>query len=353
MKKGIDISYCQKGIDLEAAKNEGVEFVIVRAGVSVRNDTELYNHMEGVIKTGLPYGFYWYSRAFSIADAQKEAEACLQAIRAYSPAYPVFYDMEDADQISKLDNAVRTSIITAVCETVKEAGYTAGVYINPAWLESYVDKKTLLDKYDLWLACWTENPDVQPKYQYGQKVWQWGIDKICGIKVDGDVCLVDYEQVEDTSADNGNVNLKVGDTVQFTGNKHYGSSDSTEALKATPGFAQITLIKEGATHPYHVIHTDNTSTVYGWVDASDIEDGAPAAETEWKPEKGHIVIFTGDTHYGSSDAAHGIPCIGGRATITQIQEGARHPYHLVHTEEITSDGYGVYGWVDAGTFTKA
>ena len=36
------------------------------------------------------------------------------------------------------------------------------------------------------------------------------------------------------------------------------------------GPAKITIIKQGALHPYHVIHTDGTSRVYGWVDASEI-----------------------------------------------------------------------------------
>ena len=352
MKKGIDISYCQPNFDLAAAKKEGVEFVIIRAGCSTSIDTKFCVHTENAIKAGLPYGFYWYSRAFSAADAKKEAEACLQTIKPYKPTYPVYYDMEQQDQIDKLDKATRTAIITTFCDAIKAAGYTPGIYLNPSWLENYVDKKALLDKYDLWLACWTENPDVQPKYQYGQKVWQWGLDKICGQKVDGDVCLVDYEQAADTPADNGTVKLGVGDMVQFTGNKHYGSSDSTTPVKTTPGPAQITKYVPGTPHPYHVIHTDNTSTVYGWVDASDIEGGTSSAEaeTKWKPEKGHVVIFTGDTHYGSSDAAHGIPCIGGRATITQIAEGARHPYHLIHTDD---NGSTVYGWVDADTFTKA
>lgn len=194
MKKGIDISYCQKGLDFAAVKAEGVEFVLIRAGISTRTDTEFYNHMEGAIKTGLPYGFYWYSRAFSIDDAKKEAEACLQAINPYAPTYPVFCDIEDQDQIDKLDNATRTSIVTTFCEIIKAAGYTAGVYINHSWLEYYVDKTQIVDKYDIWLAHWTYDPNKPSKYDYGQKIWQWGLNAIGGIKVDGDICYFDYDK---------------------------------------------------------------------------------------------------------------------------------------------------------------
>lgn len=64
---------------------------------------------------------------------------------------------------------------------------------------------------------------------------------------------------------------KVGDVVQFLGGPHYKASTDKKANgnpKAGP--AKITIIKQGALHPYHVIHTDGTSRVYGWVDASEI-----------------------------------------------------------------------------------
>lgn len=192
-KKGIDISYCQHGLDLSEAKNKGVEFVLIRAGIAKRTDTELKAHTSGAIKAELPYGFYWYSNAFSVSDAKMEAAACLKAIKPYSPTYPIFYDMEKKEQIEKLNIAARTAIITTFCDKVEAAGYTAGVYLNPSWLENYVDKSKIVGKYDIWLAHWTCSPRKPSKYNYGQKVWQWGLDKICGMAVDGDICYFDYK----------------------------------------------------------------------------------------------------------------------------------------------------------------
>lgn len=65
-------------------------------------------------------------------------------------------------------------------------------------------------------------------------------------------------------------NHKVGDVVQFSGSKHYVSSNATSGSTARPGPAKITAISANAKHPYHIIHTDRTSNVYGWVDAADI-----------------------------------------------------------------------------------
>lgn len=64
--------------------------------------------------------------------------------------------------------------------------------------------------------------------------------------------------------------FEVGDIVQFTGSKHYTSASGSSGSTAKAGPAKITRISKGAKHPYHVIHTDSASNVYGWVDAADI-----------------------------------------------------------------------------------
>ncbi len=63
----------------------------------------------------------------------------------------------------------------------------------------------------------------------------------------------------------------VGDIVNFLGGPHYSNSMATtypNSPKAGP--AKLTIIAKGAKHPYHVIHTDSQSTVYGWVDENQI-----------------------------------------------------------------------------------
>lgn len=63
-----------------------------------------------------------------------------------------------------------------------------------------------------------------------------------------------------------NNKIAMGDIVSFTGDKHYVSPDTNTGYKARPGMAKVTIIRENAKHPYHVIHTDKQSNVYGWVD---------------------------------------------------------------------------------------
>lgn len=61
---------------------------------------------------------------------------------------------------------------------------------------------------------------------------------------------------------------KVGDVVQFNGGSHYVSSNATSPTGSpcSAGPAKITAEARGARHPWHLIHTDGQSRVYGWVD---------------------------------------------------------------------------------------
>lgn len=64
---------------------------------------------------------------------------------------------------------------------------------------------------------------------------------------------------------------KVGDIVNFHGGTHYYSSyPGARGYSARAGRAKITLGPDcrgnGHAHPWHLIHVDSSSNVYGWVD---------------------------------------------------------------------------------------
>jgi len=67
-----------------------------------------------------------------------------------------------------------------------------------------------------------------------------------------------------SAAGSANSEIKVGDVVQFSGGPHYGSAAaSTAAGTPKAGPAKVTRIVKGAKHPYHIVHTDGQSSVYG------------------------------------------------------------------------------------------
>lgn len=102
------------------------------------------------------------------------------------------------------------------------------------------------------------------------------------------------EQPGETTPSTGGAAFSVGDAVRFKGGAHYKSSNAASAA-GTPaaGPAKVTAISAGAKHPYHIIHTDTTSTVYGWVDASTLE-----ALTGGSTEGSTYTVQAGDTLWG-------------------------------------------------------
>ena len=80
--------------------------------------------------------------------------------------------------------------------------------------------------------------------------------------------------------------------------------------------------------------------------------GKATQATAWTPKVGDTVIYNGNKHYTSANSTAAKSCKGGKAKITQIYQlgKSKHPYHLVR---VSGSGATVYGWVDAGTFTKA
>ena len=92
--------------------------------------------------------------------------------------------------------------------------------------------------------------------------------------------------------------------------------------------------------------------VTGWVNVSDINNTSTPAATSKAPEKkeykkGDIVNFKGGKHYISSTSSVGAKCKAGKAKISNIKQGAKHPYHLIR---VSGGGATVYGWVDAADF---
>lgn len=78
-----------------------------------------------------------------------------------------------------------------------------------------------------------------------------------------------------TGSGGGSGDYAVGDLVNFTGSRHYVSSTGDKGSNCKPGKAKVTILAKGAKHPYHLIYQNGGgSTVYGWVNASDISGKA-------------------------------------------------------------------------------
>lgn len=196
----IDISYAQQKVDFKRVKASGVQAVIIRTGYYNKTDTMFDKHMKGAIDAGLDIGVYTYIMSDNPAQAALEAQQTVERLKKYKGhiTYPVFCDMESSKYYeSRFTKRIRTDMITAFCNTIAQSGYYPAIYINPSWLEQYTYKNELMNKYDIWLAAWTDNPNKPTKYNYNQKMWQWGKGALPGVvgEVDGNLCYVDYPSI--------------------------------------------------------------------------------------------------------------------------------------------------------------
>lgn len=181
---GIDVSKWQGTIDWKAVKNSGVNYAIIRCGYRGSSsgalvvDPKFEANIKGATSAGIKVGIYFFSQAVNKNEAVEEASMVLELIKGYKISYPVFLDVETsggrADGINK---ATRTEVIKAFCETVQNAGYTAGVYANKNWLTNKIDTSQL-SKYKIWLAQYAASPTYTGRYD----LWQYSsTGKVSGI----------------------------------------------------------------------------------------------------------------------------------------------------------------------------
>lgn len=187
---GIDISKHNGTVDWNAVKNAGVEFVILRCGYRgsasgvLVEDEKFRTNIKGATAAGLKVGIYFFSQAVNEMEAVEEASLTLSLIKGHKISYPVYIDVEAANgRADRLSAAERTKVVRAFCETVRDSGYTAGVYSNKNWFAEKMDTGAF-GNYRIWLAQYTESPTYTGRYE----MWQYSSrGTIPGIKGDVDL----------------------------------------------------------------------------------------------------------------------------------------------------------------------
>ncbi len=210
---GIDISVYQKGMSLSRAKNEGVEFAILRAGytgygngVSKAKDTEFETHYKNAKNNGLGVGAYWFSRATTYENGKAEAKYMYEnCLKGKQFEYPIYIDVEDTYYQSKAGKTAITNGIKGFCEYLEGKGYYVGVYANSSWFKNYIDA-SIPSKYDCWVANWgTTNPSTPSHglWQFGGETNKIRTNKIAGMVCDQNYAYKDYASIMKNSGLNG------------------------------------------------------------------------------------------------------------------------------------------------------
>ncbi len=198
--KGMDVSEFQSDIDWNAVKSDGVEFVIIRAGYSTRQDYEFDNHIQGANSVGLHIGLYVYSLAENTDEAISEADFALGlANQCGCVDMPIYIDCEESGLEGCADGCAR-----AFCDHVNQAGYRGGVYASGNWWANYLDMNYWSDK-PVWGASYPQggwsDPNDCPDGNYG--IWQCSSScAIAGVgAIDGDWAYVAEWESQNTPKD--------------------------------------------------------------------------------------------------------------------------------------------------------
>ena len=194
---GIDVSKWNGTIDWNAVKNSGVNYVIIRVGYrgssqgALIEDPKFKTNIKGATAAGIKVGVYFFTQAVDEVEAVQEASMVLDRISGYKISYPVFLDVEGSGgRGDAIDSATRTAVCKAFCNTIKNAGYTPGIYANKTWLSSKMDAGAL-SGYKIWLAQYAKTPTYTGRYD----LWQYRSDgKVSGIsgKVDLNISYLGY-----------------------------------------------------------------------------------------------------------------------------------------------------------------
>ena len=187
---GIDVSKWNGNIDWNAVKNSGVNYVIIRCGYRGSSEGKLIEdpkftaNIKGATSAGLKVGVYFFTQAVDEREAVEEASMVLEQVKNYKISYPIFLDVESSGgRADSLDKATRTAVCKAFCQTIQNAGYTAGIYANKTWLENKLDAKAL-NSYKIWLAQYAASPTYTGRYD----MWQYrSTGHVSGINGDVDM----------------------------------------------------------------------------------------------------------------------------------------------------------------------
>lgn len=205
----VDVSGWQDDIDWEKVSNENIQGAIIRIGVrysqsrTIHLDSKFDRNCKQAEKYSVPVGCYFYTVAYSVADAQAEAEFVVKTLSdgGYQMDFPVYFDVED-ESMRSLGRSLISEITNAFCEVIEDAGYLAGIYCSKSWADSYLNEKAIGSR-PMWIAQW----DVSKcSYSGDFDLWQYTskgiVDGINGY-VDLNVCYLNYPYYIKSNGYNG------------------------------------------------------------------------------------------------------------------------------------------------------
>ena len=186
---GIDVSYWQQNIDFKKVKEAGCEFVIIRLGVNsdidktIDPDSFYEKNIKLAKEAGLKVGVYVYTSAITAKTSKEHAKWVIKILDKQKLDFPIAFDWENWSKFRsyKISTYDLTNSFISFKNEIEKHGYKAMLYSS----KNYLEKIWMFnDKYDVWLAHYTNETNYEGKYI----MWQMGnTGRIDGITGDVDI----------------------------------------------------------------------------------------------------------------------------------------------------------------------
>ncbi|BBN97847.1 glycoside hydrolase family 25 protein [Sporolactobacillus terrae] len=154
LKKGIDVSHWQGSIDYKLMKENGINFVIVKATEGSQDGTAgIDNYFEQNIEkanfAGLDTHAYHYFRGVSVDDSKKEAQWFIKNLKKVHINGYVFIDVEEAT-----GNPVQlTNYVNVFIDELRNAGINKiGIYTDYFFMQDNLIEAQLKSGILKWIA---------------------------------------------------------------------------------------------------------------------------------------------------------------------------------------------------------
>lgn len=202
--KGIDLSYSNGKVDWNKIKAHGIDFAIIRMGYGIDNpnqvDKQFDVNYQGAKSVGIPIGAYHYSYAYSVEEAEKEAQFALKLLRGKKFEYPIFYDIEEDGHV-KLPKSLCSDIVRTFCNILEKQNYWAGVYSFDSFFFNNLEENIPL-RYTAWVARTSGEPRYCTNYALWQNSWKGSIPG-SSAETDTNICYEDFETLIKQHGKNG------------------------------------------------------------------------------------------------------------------------------------------------------
>lgn len=192
LSKGIDVSKYNhtvnsdgtfNSIDWSALKAEGVDFVILKIGSTVRGgkgglEPTFQMDYEGAKAAGIDVGVYFFTYAMTPEEARRDAELLLSWLKGTQLEYPVYLDLEDVENENYYPSQIASPILTEMCleffSVLQRAGYYTGLYVNNEFLNNIMQTENVLSLFEVWYARYLSTGDDQwDTAKFGAHLGMW------------------------------------------------------------------------------------------------------------------------------------------------------------------------------------